>query len=238
VFVRFTSFEQVEQEIWNIVDQEISKGPFMQSLLNGQWNQRQIAEFALQYSYYSRHFPRILGTAISAVMPEDDWWVPLVDNLWDEGGRGNPKGYHSRLYHSFLVTAAPDIPTNEKYAPDYPVAPASIDAVETFILFLRNATPLEAMAAVGFGSELFAGKVMGQIGEGLSHPNYNPQLNLAFWKAHADEHEPRHYELCKNVLQRFTSVEDLDAMYRSGAYITRSEAKFYNGLFERMKSFK
>lgn len=235
----FTNYEQVEQAIWKIVDEEIIQGDFMQTLLAGEWNPAQVSEFALQYSYYSRNFPRVLGAAIAAVMPEDDWWVPLVDNLWDEGGRGNPKGYHSRLYHSFLVTAAPHVPTNEKYVPDYPVSPVTVTAVDTFISFLRTATPLEAMAAVGLGSELFAGKVMGLIGEGLSHPNYSQQekINVTFWKAHADHHEPRHYQLCKDVLVRFSSEEELQAIYRAGAYITRSEARFYQGLYDRMKSF-
>ncbi|WP_240675743.1 TenA family transcriptional regulator [Ammoniphilus sp. CFH 90114] len=235
----FTDYQQVEQAIWEIVEKEIIQGEFMQSLLAGEWTPEQVSEFALQYSYYSRNFPRVLGAAVAAVMPEDDWWVPLVDNLWDEGGRGNPKAYHSKLYHSFLITAAPHVSTNEKYVPDYPVSPATVGAVDTFISFLRSATPLEAMASIGLGSELFAGKVMGLIGEGLSHDRYNQdrKLNLTFWKVHADHHEPRHYQLCKDVLVRFTSQEDLQTIYRAGAYITRSEARFYQGLMDRMKSF-
>jgi pyrroloquinoline-quinone synthase len=236
--MKVETYEQIEEKIWEIVEREIVQGEFMQTLLAGEWTPAMVAEFALQYSYYSRNFPRVLGAAIGAVEPEDDWWVPLVDNLWDEAGRGNPQSYHSRLYHSFLITAAPHIATNEKYVPDYPVAPASKEAVQSFLSFLRNATPLEAMAAIGFGSELFAGKVMGLIGAGLQHPAYNEgtALNTTFWTAHADHHEPRHYELCKNVLNRFNSPQDLLAIYRAGAYITRSEARFYDGLYERMKS--
>ncbi|WCN36949.1 TenA family transcriptional regulator [Aneurinibacillus uraniidurans] len=236
--MQFTSYEQVEQKIWEIVEEEIIQGDFMQSLLAGEWTPLQVREFALQYSYYSRNFPRVLGAAVAAVEPEDDWWVPLVDNLWDEGGRGNPAHYHSLLYHTFLTTAAPDVPTNEKYVPDYPVAQAAKEAVTSFLLFLRHATSLEAMASIGFGSELFAGKVMGLIGEGLQHPNYNKdrKLDVTFWTVHADEHEPRHYQLCKNILTRFTSPQELEHMYRAGAYITRSEARFYQGLYERMKS--
>jgi pyrroloquinoline-quinone synthase len=236
--MNFKTYKEIETAIWAIVEEEIVQSPFMQSLRSGEWNSRQIAEFALQYSYYSRNFPRVLGAAIAAVEPEDDWWVSLVDNLWDEAGRGNPKSYHSRLYHSFLVTAAPGIPTDDRYVPAYPVGPGTYEAVNSFLAFLRNATSLEAMAAIGFGSELFAGRVMGLIGEGLAHPNYNKEtkINTTFWAAHADTHEPRHYELCKNVLTRFTSPDELERMYRAGAYITRSEARFYDSIYERMKS--
>ncbi|WP_027415931.1 TenA family transcriptional regulator [Aneurinibacillus terranovensis] len=232
--MKFESYEHVEAAIWNIVEEEIIGAPFMQTLLAGEWSKHQVAEFALQYSYYSRNFPRVLGAAIAAVEPEDDWWISIADNLWDEAGRGKPQAYHSRLYHSFLITAAPDVPTNEKYIPDYPVSPAAREAVDSFISFLRTATPLEAMAAIGFGSEMFAGKVMGLIGQGLKHENYNKEmpLNVTFWTVHADTHEPRHYELCKNVLTRFTTADDLESMYRAGAYITRSEARFYNKIFK------
>ncbi|GAB7386620.1 hypothetical protein BSNK01_04550 [Bacillaceae bacterium] len=236
----FHTFADVENGIMDLVEKAIVQGRFLQALLNGELSMNQIREFALQYSYYSRNFPRVLGAAIAAVEPEDDWWVSIADNLWDEAGRGNPKAYHSRLYHSFLVTAAPDVPTNEKYVPDYPVAPAVKEAVETFLQFLKNCTPLEAMAAIGFGSEFFAGKVMGLIGQGLQHPNYNRErkLNVTFWLAHADAHEPRHYQLCKNVLERFTSPEELRQMYRAGAYIALSEARMYDGLYERMQAYK
>jgi pyrroloquinoline-quinone synthase len=231
-----TAYSDIEKAMDILVEREIIQAPFMQTLLKGEFSMRAIREFALQYSYYSRNFPRVLGTAIGAMKPEDAWWVPIADNLWDEGGRGNPRGYHSRLFHTFLITAAPDVPTNEKYVPDYPVAPPAIEATDVFISFLKSATPLEAMAAIGFGSEYFAGRVMGLIGEGLTHAHYNQErkINVTFWEAHADSHEPRHYQLCKDVLLEFTSQEELQTIYRVGAYIARSEARMYEGLYQRM----
>ena len=233
--MKFETYEQVEEAIMQVVNEEIVEGEFMRTLVEGQWNQAMVREFALQYSYYSRNFPRVLAAAVTAVVAEDDWWIPLVDNIWDEAGRGKPNGSHTILYHSFMVTAAPDVPTDERHIPDYPIAPPAIDAVNNFINFLRNATPLEAMAAIGFGSEYFAGKVMGLIGRGMEHPNYNQdrKIDATFWTVHADIHEPRHYALCKNVLQRYTTPQDLEAMFNAGAYIARCEARFYDGLSRR-----
>lgn len=238
--MKFETYEQVEEAILQVVKEEIENGEFMQTLVAGEWNMQQVREFALQYSYYSRNFPRVLAAAVTAVIAEDDWWIPLVDNIWDEAGRGNPQAFHSKLYHSYMVTAAPDVPTNDKYIPDYPVAPPALDAVNNFINFLRNATPLEAMAAIGFGSEFFAGKIMGLIGKGMQHPNYNKEseINATFWTVHADIHEPRHYALCRNVMAQHTTPQELEAMYNAGAYITRCEARFYDGLYERMKMLK
>jgi pyrroloquinoline quinone (PQQ) biosynthesis protein C len=233
----FRTYEEVEEAVMRKVEERIINGRFLTTLLRGEFASEQIAEFALQYSYYSRNFPRVLGAAIAAVEPLDSWWVPLVDNLWDEAGRGNPKAYHSKMYRTFLETAAPDVTISEQQVPDYPVGTATKLAVDAFIQFLRNATTLQAMAAVGLGSELFAGQVMGLIGQGLKHPNYNRQnrLNVGFWMAHADTHEPRHYQLCKEILVQFTSTEELQQIYEAGVYIAMSEANFYDGLYEEMR---
>lgn len=234
----FHTYADVEAALLELVEAKIVEGRFMRTLCSGAFTPAQIREFALQYSYYSRNFPRVLGAAVTAVEPLDRWWVPLVDNLWDEAGRGNPKGYHSKMYRTFLESVAPDVTINEENVPDYPVGDATKRAVETFIKFLQGASTLEAMAAVGLGSELFAGKVMGLIGEGLRHPNYNREqrVNVGFWMAHADTHEPRHYQLCKDVLVDFSQSEELRTIYHAGARMALSEAQFYEDLYEEMMS--
>lgn len=232
----FDTYQAVERAVLAEVETHIVQGRFLTALLNGDFTEAQIREFALQYAYYSRNFPRVLGAAIAAVEPLDRWWVPLVDNLWDEAGRGNPKGYHSKMYRTFLESAAPGVVISEEHVPDHPVGGATQKAVETFIAYLRSCSTLEAMAAVGLGSELFAGKVMGLIGEGLRHPNYNRErkLNVAFWMLHADTHEPRHYQLCKDVLVDFHTPDELAAIYRAGLFIAMSEARFYDELYDEM----
>ncbi|TCP52829.1 pyrroloquinoline quinone (PQQ) biosynthesis protein C [Tumebacillus sp. BK434] len=232
----FQTYREVEQAVLAEVEKTILGGRFLTTLHSGGFTAAQLREFALQYSYYSRNFPRVLGAAVAAVEPLDRWWVPLVDNMWDEAGRGNPKGYHSKMYRTFLESVAPDVAISDEHVPDYPVGGATKKAVESFLSFLKNATTLEAMAAVGLGSELFAGLVMGEIGQGLRHPNYNEEtrVNVGFWMAHADTHEPRHYQLCKDVLLDFSSPEHLQTIYRAGVTIALSEARFYDELYVEM----
>lgn len=236
--IELRTYADVERAVMEQVEAQIVQGRFLKALQAGEFTAAQIREFALQYSYYSRNFPRVLGAAVAAVEPLDRWWVPLVDNMWDEAGRGNPKGYHSRMYRTFLESVAPDVVINEEHVPDYPVGAATKRAVDSFIEFLRQATTLEAMAAVGLGSELFAGLVMGLIGEGLRHPNYNEpgKVNVGFWMAHADTHEPRHYQLCRDVLIDFPAPEQLQAIYHAGVTIAMSEARFYDELYDEMMS--
>jgi pyrroloquinoline quinone (PQQ) biosynthesis protein C len=232
----FTRYEQVEDAINTVVEEEFYQSDFFTSLHAGVYSMRQLRHFAIQYHYYSRHFPRVLGAAISAMAPIDTWWVPLADNLWDEAGRGLPNKSHEKLYQTFLLSVDPEVPLDENGIPPEAISPAVEKAIETFIRFFYHATPLEAMAAVGLGSELFAGGVMGSIGRGLLHPAYNRirPLNVLFWEAHADEHEPRHYQLCKDILVRFSDPADLQVMYQTGCQIARSEALMYKELHEEM----
>ncbi|GLG02766.1 hypothetical protein Alches_28070 [Alicyclobacillus hesperidum subsp. aegles] len=230
------TYEDVEQRMLALVDEHFFRGNFLQTLCRGDYNSRQLRYFAFQYGYYSRHFPRVLGAAIAAMPPIDEWWVPVADNLWDEAGRGEPGRAHEKLYLTFLKSVVPDAKLDCHGIPDVPMSPAVGKAVATFIQFFREATPLQAMAAVGLGSELFAGAVMARIGEGFLHPHYQMAgtLNTLFWQVHADEHEPRHYQLCKQILQSHTSPEELQLMYETGRYIALSEATMYEELHAEM----
>ncbi len=231
----FSSYEDVEMAMNKVVQQEFTEADFFRSLRNGLYSMTQVRYFAVQYSHYSRNFPRVLGAAISAMPAQDTWWVPLADNLWDEAGRGAPGKSHEQLYKTFLLSIHPNVELDERGVPKVAVSKAVSDAIHTFIDFFRSATPLEAMAAVGLGSEMFAGNVMGDIANGFRHPRYNhPPLNLTFWDAHANEHEPRHYQLCKDILVLCTDPNDLAIMYKVGSLIARSEAAMYAQLHEEM----
>lgn len=220
----------------SLVRREFFNAPFFRALAQGDYDASQLRHFALQYGHYSRNFPRILGAAISAMEPLSEWWVPLADNLWDEAGRGSSSRSHQALYQTFLSSIDPCLGGDLHPVPDAPMGSAVAEAVDTFLSFFRRATPMEAMAAVGLGSEFFAGQVMGRIGEGLRHPHYNASrpLNLGFWTIHAEHDEPRHYALCRQVLIRYTRPQDLEVLWNVGSSVARSEAKMYQDLYQEM----
>ena len=235
----FQRYSDVENAMNQLVQDEFINGTFLRTLRNGGYTMSAIRYFAVQYAYYSRHFPRVLGAAISAMAPIDTWWIPLADNLWDEAGRGAPGKSHEQLYKTFLLSVYPDVELDASGVPKQPMSSSVVAAVKTFIDFFRQATPLEAMAAVGLGSELFAGQVMGSISDGLKHSNYNrTPLNLLFWDVHADEHEPHHYQLCKDILVQHTNSDELEVMYAVGEFIAKSEALMYAQLHEEMWQMK
>lgn len=226
----------VERAMDELVAREFDEGVFLATLRAGRYTLVQLRYFAAQYSYYSRHFPRVLGAAIAAMEPEAAWWVPLADNLWDEAGRGTPGREHEALYRTFWRSLDPSLRLDERGFPPVPMSPAVEWAVTTFLTFFRAATPMEALAAVGLGSEYFAGRVMGAIADGLRHPAYQAAggLDLRFWDVHADAHEPRHYALCRSLLERYRTPEELRRLYEVGARIARSEAKMYTDLHREM----
>ncbi len=228
------------QDVENLVNQWVAEKffaqPFFRHLADGNWNTEQLRYFAVQYGHYSRNFPRVLGAAVAAMPADVRWWLPLADNLWDEAGRGIPGKSHQALYHTFLASVDPNWAGHRDPVAEAPISEAVHKAIETFIRFFGQATPLQAMAAVGLGSELFAGRVMGAIAQGLERMAVHPRspLNLTFWRIHADYDEPRHYQLCEGILRDFTEQGDLASMLRVGKFIAGSEAAMYDGLWQEM----
>lgn len=232
-------FRIIENAMQGFVDEAFLTQPFFHTLRTGQWTAEFMKYFAWQYAHYSAHFPRVLGAAISAMAPADEWWIPLADNLWDEAGRGHSGRSHAVLYQTFLQSVDPLAANRYAIRSQWPKMGESVrDAVEGFVQFFYQATPIEAMAAVGLGSEFFAGQIMGAIGEGLKHPQYQRQSGIAtnFWDLHAGVDEPRHYALCRRVLIENAPDNMHPRLLRIGQTIAGSEAAMYRGIFEEGRS--
>lgn len=235
------TYAAVEAAMDQVVQRAFYEGRFLTTLQAGAYTFAQVRHFALQYSFYSRHFPRVLGAAVAAMPPDDRWWIPIADNLWDEAGRGIAGRSHAVLYRSFLQSVDPKLQFEADGTP-VGVLPSSavLGAIDTFLDVLRTAEPVAAMAAVGLGSEYFAGEVMGAIAAGLRHPQYNAvhPLDLTFWDVHAGRHEPRHYALCKEVLVTYHDPQTLRLMFEVGQQIALSEARMYDQLHDEMIALK
>jgi len=228
----FAHYPDVERAITQAVDRWFYRGPFFRALRSGMLERPALRYFAVQYGHYSRHFPRILGAAIAAAEGDVAWWVPLADNLWDEAGRGVLGHTHQDLYRTFLVSVDPEADLARE-----PMGEAVERAVARFLRFFRRATPLEAIAGVGLGSELFAGTVMGWIRDGLAHPRYqSPRpLDLRFWHVHVTVDEPRHYALLRGLLEAHDTPEDLARMAAVGLRLARWEAAMYTGIWRESR---
>jgi pyrroloquinoline quinone (PQQ) biosynthesis protein C len=222
------SYQEVEQAMDQFVDAAFFRQPFFQDLQAGRWSRGFLQYFAAQYAHYSAHFPRILGAAIAAMEPDERWWLPLADNLWDEAGRGVPGQSHAQLYQTFLHSVAPEL--GALPAP----SPSVLRTVDGSLALLRVATPLEAMSAIGLGSEYFAGRVMGTIAQGLRHPAYQVggKVDTRFWDLHARRDEPRHYALCRKVLETVRDSQRLKRLVEVGQAFGQLEAEMYAGLYQ------
>jgi pyrroloquinoline-quinone synthase len=53
---------------------------------------------------------------------------------------------------------------------------------------------------------------------------------------HADQDEPRHYQLCRGILAEQTSPADLAMFWQVGRYIAQSEADMYTAWDREMRT--
>lgn len=56
-----STYTDVEDAMRGVVQEEFHQDVFFQTLQRGQYTMAQIRHFAIQYSYYSRHFPVCSG---------------------------------------------------------------------------------------------------------------------------------------------------------------------------------
>ena len=229
------SYDEVEEGMQTYIDEAFLTQPFFQTLLSGQWDRRMLTYFSQQYAHYSANFPRVLGAAIAVMEPEDRWWIPLADNLWDEAGRGRPGHSHASLYLNFVHSVDPSSSQWHPHPNQWPKMGPSVEvAIKSFIDFLVGSSPLDAMAAIALGSEFFAGQVMGIIAEGLRHPRYQEggAINTTFWDLHAAHDEPRHYALCRAILCEKSKKEHYGRLLDIGKEIAASESMMYAGIYQ------
>ncbi|MCL5972049.1 MAG: hypothetical protein M1499_05750 [Firmicutes bacterium] len=76
---------------------------------------------------------------------------------------------------------------------------------------------------------------MGRIAKDLEHPSYHDvhRLDLTFWTVHAEE--PRHNQLCRDILEQSSEPADFIMAQEVGQNIADSERGMYTGVHhERM----
>ena len=79
----------------------------LRALERGELSPERTRELALQIFHVVDHFPRLLA-ALLANLPDWQRRTPVVENLWEEHGRGKPALVHVETYKKFLASIGVD----------------------------------------------------------------------------------------------------------------------------------
>lgn len=149
--------------------------PFLMALTNATLSEKQLYQFATQYGFYQDVFPRCLAAAVSKI-PNDETRLPVVKYLWEEHGEGDLSKCRKALYTLFLhhLSQTQGSDTSEQLAP-------TAKYINTLLELYVNADFLEALGALGLGSELFIGQESSLILSGLQQYDL-PEDALLYWR--------------------------------------------------------
>lgn len=203
-------FEALQESLQPDIDRILSHR-FVKRIADASLSERQLQFFVGQYHWYCEHFPRFLAAA-AANIPDDETRFPLLENLWEEHGSGDLSGSHRTLYYHFAEAAGLN-----RTALDA-IEPLSTTRIccENMLQLCRYGHFLEALGALGPGTEYFTNREYSIIAEGLKNYNCFDTNALDFWTVHIslDEH---HYSDMIGAIRPWANNEAHRSLIRAGA---------------------
>jgi len=204
---------------------EVMNSPFLQALASSSVSLSQLRIFATEYYAYALAFPRCLAE-VAANAPDDESRFPLVENLWEEYGAGDPAANHRTLYKKFMH----GLGISEAECSTGTCLPATVKQIDRLTRLCRNEPYLVGFGALSVGTEFFTAEEYLLILKGLQQYDFLDADGLQFWAVHTelDEH---HYQEMRAVLDKWPDPDECYEQVRAGAFAAVDlEIGFWAGL--------
>ncbi|NMO21366.1 iron-containing redox enzyme family protein [Pyxidicoccus fallax] len=190
---------------WNALE-----WPYLRALRDGSLSREDFVETQLHFFAAVAHFSRPMAVLASR-LPRPDLRLPLVENVFDEHGRGELGHGHERTFRLLLERLGADLSrVGRAHWPEVQAFNAALTGVSTFD------SPLTGLAMFGVIEDLFSGISL-ELGRGIVSRGWLPADKVAHYPTHAtldEEHADGFYR-------------QLDAPYETDA---RSASEVEQGL--------
>jgi mannose-6-phosphate isomerase-like protein (cupin superfamily) len=183
-----------------------------------------------QYYLYSSHFTRYLSALMASC--EDDYFrSKLAQNLWEEGGMQRPQDRHTQIFRDFLGGALGlDIAALEYRDFTRYFAAQYLD-------FCRSASPAEASAFLGLGTEAIVAPLYKIFCNGLRKAGV-PDDRLKFFHLHIagdDDHAATLNQMTLSYRRR----PDWSRQVREAAnHALELRMSFFNALYQGIREHR
>lgn len=215
-------FEELEEEIRA---HPALNHPFLEKFRQGKLSLDRIRLFARQYYLYSRWFGRYIS-AIVANMPDEYPRAFLIKNLYQEHGEGNPDNTHPAMFRRFMRALRLDSQEIEETEP----LPEMRLFIHEYLLISRECHFLEAMGALGPGTESIVPYIYRPIYEGLKKEPSLKGDDIEFFALHMTL-DIEHSANIKEALLQYAEKEQNQRLIRQGAMAALSaRTVLWNGL--------
>ena len=184
--------------------------PYLRSLRDGSFEREDFVETQLQFFAAVAHFSRPMAMLASR-LPRPELRLPLVENIFDEHGRGNLGHGHERTFLLLLERLGAEVARAGRAPwPEVRAFNAALTGIAAFD------TPNTGLAVFGIIEDLFSGISL-EVGRGI--------VSRGWLKAEAVTHYPTHATLDEEHADGF--YRQLDGPYGEDP---RTEAEIEQGL--------
>ncbi len=218
------------KEYLESLEEEIRLHPALHhSFLNkfsiGKLSLDRIRLFARQYYLYSKLFPLYVASVIANI-PDDKPRAYLVKNLYEEGGENNISQTHVAIFKRFLGSLRLDSSEIERTEP----LPETRMFIHEYLFVCKHSHFLEALGALGPGTESIVPYIYHPIYEGLRKEPSLQERDLEFFALHM-QLDVEHSANIKEALLEYAVTKENQALIRRGAMeILAARVVLWNGL--------
>jgi len=220
--------DRIEREIQPRIA-EVLSSPFLEALASAALSPQQLRSFATEYYVYALAFPKCLAE-VAANAPDDESRYPLIENLWEEYGSGDPEANHRTLYKKFMH----GLGISEAEYSAGTCLPATANQIDRLSRLCRNEPYLVGFGALSIGTEFFTADEYVLILKGLQQYDFLDAGSLKFWAVHTELDE-FHYQDMRAVLDKWPDPEECYEQVLTGAVAAIDlEIGFWAGLQEAL----
>lgn len=210
----------------------VMKHPLLAAIGQGTLSAKAALHVFTQYGHYCEYFPRFLASA-AAKVPHEEWREPIVRNLWEEHGEGNPARSHRVLYRRFLDSLAARTDSTSCLRTPGPAVSRYLARLDEFF---RDASPLEAIGAIGPGTEDVTPAQYAAILAGLATQPWAAGCDLEFFTVHVSA-DTAHADSFWEILHASIADEvSLAAVTRGARFALEREREFWDSLAEEIRA--
>ncbi len=169
---------------WNALE-----APYLRALRDGSFAREDFVETQLQFFAAVAHFSRPMALLASR-LPSPDQRLPLVENIFDEHGRGTLAHGHERTFRLLLERLGVELARVEHAPwPEVRAFNAALTGIASFD------TPLTGLAVFGIIEDLFSGISL-ELGRGIVSRGWLAPDKVVHYPTHAtldEEHADAFY---------------------------------------------
>jgi pyrroloquinoline-quinone synthase len=213
------SFQQVTQNhvLWT--------HPFLERCRSGNLTLNEVRILAVQMYKFSKQFNRILASIVCSCLDEAAQWV-ILDNLFDEMGRGDMTQAHPELFRQFTRA----IGINDDELERYVTYPETQDLIDTYLSLAHEYGYLSALGAVCFASEGIVHSLYAQLYHGIQGAAPLAPESLIFFEVHLDVDDSHAAKLAALIDPRIQNETQAVDIHRAILEAMDARVQFFDGI--------